>query len=202
MPRAYRRRTYRRRPYKRRSFKRSFKRKGKGPMGVRYFKMRYTSVVQSDAGGSISIFTLANPTAAWSGGGTVEDWTSVSSLFDSFRTCAVKWHYIPNLPNDASTVTNYKPLYSVFDVDAASQIISTAAGAIQYENMKVHNMYRPWKRYVRVPKSAASKIQGWVDIATPSEQYGALCGWGDGFNLSETYGNMIITYYIKCKDRR
>lgn len=200
MPKRRFRRSYR--PSKIRRLRRKLRRKGKGQTGIRYFKLKYTSGVTSDAGGTISAFSVANPTSAWSGGGTVNDWTSVSSLFDSFRTCAMKWQFVPQFPNDTSVTTGFFPLYVGFDVDSNGTPIGSIADALQYENVRIKNMYRPWKFYTKVPKTAASKQQGWCDIATPADCFGSIWGYGNGFDVSQTYGQMIITYYIKCKDRR
>lgn len=179
------------------------KNKGKGSKGIRYFKLRYSSVLTSSGGGIIASYMSAKPDAVWDGGGTVEDWSSVSSLFDSFQTRAMKMHFIPQLPNDTSAQTGYFPLYVGFDVDAqAVNPVGSVSAALQYENMKVFNMYRPWKYYKILPRTGASKQLGWTDMANTSDQYGMIWTFGEGFDVSQTYGRVILTLYIKAKDRR
>lgn len=199
----YKRRRYGRKPSYRRRMKRKLRQKGKGSSGVRYFKIKFNALIQSNGAGEMQFFSSANPTLAFNNAGTAQEWSALSNLFDSFRICAMKWLYTPILPNDPGNVTVYAPLYVGFDCDMQTSTPVTATNtAIQYENVKVKNLYRPWTYYHRVPKSAASKIQGWVDFATPSDQWGGLWAFAEGLNPSDDYGRLLVTYYVKCKDRR
>ena len=105
---------------------------------------------------------LTNPTRVFNGGTTVNDWSNVSGLFDSFRVCGIKIKYIPRVPNDTSAAFSFAPVYGIIDyenVDTASPV-ATASDCMQYERLKIFNYYRPWKWYIRVPKYNAP-----IDVA-------------------------------------
>lgn len=196
------------RNFRRRSRKGFWKRKqrkyqGKGQHGVRFFKIRKVETVASDVLGTISIFSNNGPHTGFG------DWTNINPLFDSYRAPFLKVKFIPSLPNDESTTTGFWPLYVVGDVDQTTASITSVTQAIEYENMKVVNMYRPWKYHFRCPKlggvgnTAAVKTQagGWIDVATPFGN-ASIEGYGTGFDTSTSYGTLVWTLYIMCKDRR
>lgn len=136
--------------------------------------------------------------------GNLEDVTNVGALFDSYRVNAIKFKYIPQLPNDTSTTTGYFPLYSIVDIDTpnTSPPASSISLQIQYNTLRVYNMYRPWSRYVKVGKyNQASNRMGWLDLAN-IPNYGCCQFYGPGFDISQNYGKLIITYYISTFARR
>lgn len=201
--------------YRRKRFKKNFRRKRYSARrrssvkkssgdGKRPFKVRYTQTLGSTGGGVIQVpISLTSPENVVSGSGTVEDWSSITALFDNFKVCALKLRYIPSFPNNTSATTAFAPLYSAVDYDEVntSSCIGTIAEAINYENMKVHNMYRPWKRYWKVRKLAfPGYAVGYNEVDTPYN-IGQMCLYGEGFTASTTYGQLIITYYIICKSR-
>lgn len=205
MPYGSRSRYRRRRRFKRRGYWKRKQRRysGKGQRGVRFFKIRKVQTVSSDALGAISIFSNNGPHTGF------QDWANIVTLFDSYRVPAMKVKYIPQLPNDASTLTGYHPLYVIGDVDSTVAHITSVNDAIQYENMRVKNMYMPWKYYFKCPKlggvgsTAAVKTQagGWIDIATPFGN-SSIEGYGTGFDTSQQYGTLVWTLYLMAKDRR
>lgn len=202
----YRRRNYRRR--RRSSRKGWWKRKqrryaGRGSTGIRFFKIRKTQTLASDSLGGMELFSNNGPHTGF------QEWTSISALFDTYRAAAIKVKFIPQLPNDASTLTGYHPLYVFGDKDATVMPVTTVNEAIQYENMKPKNMFAPWKYYFRCGKlsgvgNAANvrvNIGGWIDAATPFG-HAAICGIGTGFDTSQTYGTLVWTLYLMAKNRR
>lgn len=201
----YRSRFRRRRKFKRRGYwKRKQKRyTGKGQRGIRFFKLRRVQTISSDAGGVINVFANNGPQTGF------QDWSNIVSLFDSYRVPALKVKYIPQLPNDASTLTGYHPVYVIGDVDANTPPIISVNEAIQYENCKVKNMYMPWKYYFKCPKlggvgniaSVKTQAGGWIDVATPYGNAGIQM-IGNGFDLSTDYGTLVWTIYLMAKDRR
>lgn len=135
---------------------------------------------------------------------SVEEIGTVGGLYDQYRVTGFKIKYIPQLPNDTSTVTGFFPLYSVIDRDTpnTSPPVTTIAGAVQYDNLRVYNMYRPWSRYVRVPRYVSTGTpMGWLDLANISN-YGCAEFYGTGFDISQKYGKFIVTYYVTCRNRR
>lgn len=195
-----RRKTFKRRGYWKRKQARY---RGKGSHGIRFFKIRKVQTLSSDTLGGIDFFMNNGPHNAF------QDWTNIQNLFDVYRVAAMKVKYIPQLPNDASTLTGYHPLYVIGDVDANAAPVTTVNEAIQYENMKVKNMFSPWKYYFKCPKLggvgslAAVKTQagGWIDVATPYGNCG-IQGIGTGFDVSQQYGTLVWTLYLMARDRR
>lgn len=207
MRKSYRKKYYRKRFKKsgRRNVRAYLKRKQK--IGLSLFKIRDTIAITSDAAGQIEYrMNLTNPTDTFFSGATAGDWSNLVGLYDQYRVFAVKVKYIPTLPFDSSTVTGYYPLYGITDFDDTAALTSVAQ-TIEYENMKVKNMYKPWKLYQRVPKvtnlASNSTIvsPGWMDIANP-QSTGAIKVYGTGFDGNTRYGTWIGTWYLGCKNRR
>ena len=167
--------------------------------GKRFFKLRVATNFTSSALGTLDTVVDNNPSG-------FQDWSSISNLFDSYRVCAIKIKYIPSLPNDTSAVTGFYPLYAVNDHDDITPLASVNQ-AIQYENMKVHNLYMPWQHYFKIPvrtqTSTAGTIEkgGYQDIASVSGSAGIKL-WVTGLDTSTQYGTMIVTHYIAAKNRR
>lgn len=196
-----RRKTFR----KKRAFRKKFLKKRssrKGQTAARMFKLRVTATLSSDVGGDISGILSDNPSGA-------NDWVSCGNLFDSYRVCAMKIKYIPSFPNDTNAVAGYAPLYVVYDADHQAQPLASVNDAVQYENLKVMNMYRPWSYYVRIPKfnsiSGASAVTiqsgGYIDIGAVTA-VSCIAYYGTGFKASLDYGTLVYTFYLKFKNRR
>lgn len=212
---AFRRRRFRRkygRSRKRFSrFSRSRVARSRRANGRRYFKLRTALDCLSDAGGSIhftwSLTAISTNLVNINGAGpsnSLEEVSSIGALFDQYRVHAIKIAYFPQLPNDTSTVTGFFPMYTVVDRDTpnTSPPITSIAVAVQYGSLKVYNMYRPWKRYIKVGKYAQSgNPLGTMDLAN-IPNYGCLDMYGTGFDISQTYGKFVITYYVSCTQRR
>jgi hypothetical protein len=168
---------------------------------VHFFKIRYVNPVTSDSGGQIQAW-LNDDVSGY------QDWSSLAALFDSYRVYALKLQYVPDLPNDTSTVTGYKPLYVVHDVDSANVPSLTVNVAIQYENCKIYNMYRPWEHKVILAEQTSSGVAsqgmlpgGFKDIATTTASQ-CVTWTGTGFDVSTDYGTIVSTAYVMCKNRR
>lgn len=207
-----RRRTRTRRPRYRRKIRRGWmKRKsGKGD-GRRYFKLRTALDCSSDAGGTIhytwSLTAISTNLVAINGAApsnSLEEVSNIGALFDQYRVHAIKIAYFPQLPNDTSTVTGFFPLYTVIDRDTpnTSPPVTAIATAVQYDNLRVKNMYRPWKRYIKVGKYAQTgNPLGTMDLAN-IPNYGCLEMFGLGYDISTTYGKFVATYYVSASNRR
>lgn len=199
------RRRYKKKFYRRKKrYTRKYTRAGRGSKGVRFFKLRQVTNLVTSVGGAVSFFNSANPSDAFNNGGTdYEDWTNVYNLFDSFRVRAIKLKFIPSLPNDTSGTTAFSPLYVGGDPDSSTIMpVTTILEAVQYENMKVKNMFRPWSYYFKLPKPGATPTLGWCDVASPTQQLGMIWAYGTGFDISTGYGTMISTIYLQARDRR
>lgn len=206
---------YRRRPYRRRRFGRYSKRRIiKGYLrkkvkkgNVTVVKLRAAMTVTTNVAGIIDrVFYNSRPDNYDGDGNPLQDWSNYAGVYDSYRVCAIKVKYIPSFPNDTSTVTGFFPMYVVHDVDDVTPIAS-ANTAIQYENMKIKNMYRPWSVYYRIPKytsmaTAGTMVApGYIDVAYPKDA-GSVKLYCSGLDVSTDYGRFIATYYCAFKNRR
>lgn len=199
MPRKIYRRKKVGKKYYRSKKKRYARRNYMGQGGKRFFKLRYTETISSSVAGVIDTYLTSNPTS-------YQDWSSISSLFDNYRTCAIKLKFIPQLPNNVSSSTSYAPLYIVGDPDSSTNPVTSVNEAIQYENMRVKNMYRPWKYYYKFPKVMATGSnvvinRGYQDCASPIS-IGVVGLYGTNFSLSTTYGTLVSTIYLVARNRR
>lgn len=204
----FRRRTFykRRRSFvpkyrKRRMIKSYLRRKSKkGNLTVTKLRQVYNAAF--DSAGSIDFYPhVLDPTG-------LEDWASYQAIYDSFRVYAVKIKFIPSLPNDTSINTAFRPIYYTFDVDSTSPP-NSVSDVIQYENLKVKNLYRPHSVYYRVPRytsggqgSAAVLAGGFFDVNTTPPQNGVIGCYAENIDISQNYGTFVVTFYIGFKNRR
>lgn len=149
---------------------------------------------------------------------TVTDWSSYAALYDNFRPCAVKLNWMPqyNTPVGQGTggtiaVSGYTPIYHIIDYDDANTGFTpyTIAQMQEYENCKMFNGYRPWTKYMRVPKyvsqSGSMVRPGWYNVDEAGNQDNGL--WQ--IRASDNTGNELtvagtlrITFYLAYKNRK
>lgn len=174
-----------------------------GANANRFFKLRHVVQATTSVGGVLQHVITNDPTL-------FEDWENVKALFDSYKICALKVKFIPSRPNDSSdhsgaTGVTYNPCYVVGDPDDVNAMTSVDQ-AIQYENMKVKNLFRPWTYYMKIPKrtqvSTATTIigNGYIDCAmeTPNA---SIKVFSDGLTADLPYGQFIVTGYFTAKNR-
>lgn len=183
-------------------------------IGLSYFKIRTAPSYTSDVTGLMCYgFSTTNPNATTSVNGAAyvnacEDFANLAQLYDQYRVFGIKIKYVPDLPNDTSTVTGYKPCYVYADYDSTA-LNTTTAACIAYENMRVRNLFLPWSAYFKIPKSlntttgSGAVVEfGWMDFAAPQPTgHIGVCTTG-GVDISTAYGVFIVTYYVGCKNRR
>lgn len=194
MPYYRKRRTYKKRRSTRKGYwKRKVRKSTMGQTGKRFFKLKRVYPLTTSSGLISFTDNPRNISAA-------QDYSNVAGLFDTYRCCAVKYKFIPAFPYDTSVTTNYTPLYVTFDTDGTGP--STINAALQYENLKLKNMYRPWTVYYKLPKiSTSGAIMGYCDIDSPST-VGEVTFLASGLNTTATYGQLIQTYYVVVRDRK
>lgn len=173
-----------------------------GTVGV--FKLRGTANITTDGSGRIlNAFRLTEP-QIFDGANPLQDWTFVNNMYDYFRVNRIKIKWIPDLPNDQSTITAYRPLFVFVDTNSAT-LVPTNNVAIAYDNLKSVDLSKPWKYYFRLPKYQGTGVgpQTYYPMASPP-QTGAiyLCQQNAGsLTATTTYGTVIATYYISTKNR-
>lgn len=181
--------------------------------GKNIFKL--SGVVSLDSNSITGVMThtvsTTNPGAYYDGASALPDLSNLTALYDQGRICAIKLRFIPNYPNDLASFANYKPVYIVRDDDDAS-LASSISEMVQYENFKVKNLFMPWKYYTKCPRVVGAAAgtafvnvgsMGWFDLAA-AQSLGAIKIYADGLNTASnnTYGQLVITYYIAFKSRR
>lgn len=171
-----------------------------GPNAVRYFKLKSAAVTfTSNLLGVVSPVIDNNPNG-------YPEWSSVASLFDVYRVCAMKIKYFPFLPNDNSSSITYHPMYIVYDPDTTSSLTDSNE-AIQYDRLKSVNLYRPFSFYTRVPRvsntGTSTKVfqGGWLDCASPVS-IGSIRCIAESLTHSTQYGRVLATVYLKAKLRQ
>lgn len=178
---------------------------GNEPIGK--FKLRGVYSLQSDGAGNINAgFRLTQPDSFDGAGAVLTDWTSVSNLYDQFMVTGISLKYVPTHPNDSTTTVAYRPVYVYPDFDAVGLSLTDAA-AVGYANVKIHNLYRPWKYYVKVPPlvntaSTSVNMVGWMDTAAPQVTGSLYVSKATGLTNSTLYGIIVLTYYIKAIVRK
>lgn len=167
---------------------------GKG-MGKRFFKLRAVQLMSTTVGGDFATVFTNNPSGC-------SDWASVQALFDDYRVCALKIQWVPQLPNDTSAQTGYKPFYIVGDANDVTALTGIT-DAIQYENCKVKNLYRPWTYYFKFPKATAGStlMNGYRDTSVISGTQ-SVKTYSTGLDTSQDYGQFILSFYITVKNRK
>lgn len=175
----------------------------------------------TDAGGTFNERgCLTNPTRCFNGSNAVVDWLLVQGLWDSYRVCGIKIKYVPHTPSAQqvlpTTAQYFQPLYGIIDYNNldSSSPFSGLNEIVQYERMKVFNLNKPWKWWIRVPKytgattssvgvGVITQNRGFFNTAT-SELPAVGCWYlyGENLNASTTYGTLVITYYLALKNRR
>lgn len=200
----YRRFRRRRRFGRKRAYRRKWSRKVPRKYsndGKRFFKLTTSDPATTTAGGIIDNTYTDTPVG-------YADWNNISALFDNFRVCAIKVKFIPNKPNDLSSATPYTPIYIIHDKDSTSPP-GTTQGIIEYENMRVKNLFQPWTYYKKFAKQSATGITGQVllpggykDVGMPNASQAIFIRSESGLQTNTQYGRYITTLYIVCKNRR
>lgn len=173
--------------------------------GAKGFSLRFVTPFASDGVGVMGHYTSTSDPSAkvFDGFSTVLDWSAITPLFDQFKVNSVSLKFIPELPNDTNTTTGFFPLYLAYDADSVAASAGSVSTVLQYDNYKVKNMYRPWEQTYKIKPvvQAGQTTRGFQDLNAPSNA-GCIYMYGTGFDVSTTYGQLIITYNITVKDRR
>lgn len=173
---------------------------------VKQFKLKGTVNFNSNgAGANFDTFSDTQPGAFYNGGTALQDLTNVAALFEQYRINAVKLRFFPFLSN-AST-GQYPPLYIIYDPDDATALAAVST-AIEYDNVKVMDLSRPWTYYKKVVRSNTatggvdvSMAPGFHDLAA-AVSIGAIKFACTGMFVGTQYGTIVATYYMEFAIRR
>jgi len=170
------------------------------PQYVHTIKLRNLVTITANVGGVIAGYWNDNPSACY-------DWSSLASLFDLYRVESIKVKFIPQLPNDTSSTSGFFPLMVAFDQDSPATTPASKQELLEYENCKVKNMYMPWSIKYNVPRVAGTTTDvytdkdGFIDIGGVTA-FSALRFYGDSFDVSQDYGDIIVELVVSFKNRR
>jgi len=170
------------------------------PQYIHTVKLRNLLTLSADSGGVIAGYWNDSPTSCY-------DWSSLTSLFDMYRIESLKVKFIPQVPNDSSTVTGFYPLMIAFDQDTPATTPASKQELLEYENCKIKNMYKPFSVKQIIPRVAGTSVDvktdkdGFIDIGGATA-FHALRFYGDGFDISQDYGDIIVEVVISFKNRR
>lgn len=195
---------YYRRPYRKTYYKKKFNRtyrkkwsktrKGMGQNAKRFFKIKAVQDVTTTVTGTFDTVYTNNV-----GGAT--DWTNIAALFDDYRVCGLKLKYIPSLPNDTSTQTGFTPFYVGGDSNDVTAWTSSA-DALQQENTKVKNLYRPWTYYYYFQKLGNVNLTNGYRATNVTTASQGIKTYATGLDISQKYGEIVLTFYISAKNRK
>jgi len=163
-------------------------------------KLRNFVTTNSTAGGVLAGYFNDDPSACY-------DWASLTSLYDLYRVESLKVRYFPHFPNDTSTTTGMYPMYICFDADNTTSTPATRQEVMEYENMKVKNLYLPWSVKKDVPRVAGNStgvhtdLEGFVDIGG-ARAFSSFRYYADGLDISTDYGDFVIELVVTFKNRR
>lgn len=175
-----------------------------------WFKLRFHVTLSSTLLGVMqSNFSTSSPRRAINGAGTYINFDEIAQLYDMYRVTSVSIKFIPQLPNDSSTQTGYFPLYFVYDKNSGDgSPLTSVDNALQYDNVKIRNVFRPFRIKYRVPPgiigtgTAAVLHGGRLYFSTEVDpNIGTIKMYGDGFDVSQAYGELILQMVIECKNR-
>lgn len=150
---------------------------------------------------------------------TFQDWAHISGMFDEYRANAIKIQYFPDAnvtafagtgtalqsPVSLTPIRDWHPLYIVHDKDDTDQPVDVN-GMIEYENLKVFNLYRPFTYYkkfqrnVPVVNATNVSIKGYQRTDNPQATQ-SIKVLANGLTLQSEYGVTIITLYITARNR-
>lgn len=170
------------------------------------FKLKGTATLNSTAGGVISFYARLTQPDLFDGANPVQDWSNLVALYDSFRVNSVTLRYYPVAPNDPASVHTFAPVYSVLEPDSVASP-SSVASAIQYDSLRCHNMFAPWKDMRIVPKqliplAGTGIAQGDFLDLNATQVTGCVALYGTGFSISTGYGYLVCEYSVTFKNRR
>lgn len=133
------------------------------------------------------------------------DYAGLQGLYEEFRVSACKIQWVPQYNTEVpGTTYSFGSGVSYMDFNSTSSWISYPS-IVPYNTMKLHNMYRPWSRYIRLPKlpTSASEPSGWQTTTSGGTSVGffgaTTPGYAAGLSVGTIIGYHLITWYCKFR---
>jgi hypothetical protein len=193
------RRIYRlRRVPVRRFYRRNYHRRpiGSGFSGKRFFKLKYSSLINSTTTGNFTVQHDDNPNNAI-------DWNNFASLFDYYRICAIKIRFVPSVT--AHTTFQYTPGYIFHDANTGVTLAGiTVDTTVGYENCKIVNMQRSWRYYRKTYRSipvggggtSSISTRGYISTSNPVSTQSIILYGVNSMTVDRQIGQILVTLYV------
>lgn len=209
MVRYNRRRVFRRRRFgRRRLIRRIRKIPGTRPFSPRFFKLRRIENI-------VYTGTTYQSTIVTNDPSTAQDWTNVRNLFEYYKVCAIKLHWIPSintrdLNTNPVTRAHFRPMYIVHDYNNSLGSTPSDDAIIQIQNMRVKAQFMPWRTYHRMVNTldpTGTLPQMGRSFFATSEPHSTqsvvvhLPGDSEGNTPGNRIGTLIVTYYLSARGR-
>lgn len=198
---------YRKRgPARKRKGKRKFTKRTSRKQGVtivyRKLKLLVEDTVQNVGAGSERVLNIQ---VAMNDCSPAADFAAFQGLYESVRISAIKVKWIPSFNTEVPQTTSaYTPGISFVDFNSTPSYLAYAS-CIPFDTMKIHNLYRPFSRYIPLPKHSFSTLEsdGWQPTTGAGAQAGSFqmtCPlMGAGQVAGTVAGHHLITWYCKFK---
>ncbi len=191
-------------------------RAAKIPAGQLAIKMSMAIDLASVATNMNFRVNMINPLRAKDGANPVSGWDSYNALFDSYKVSAIKVKYIPYLYQDPSGTTLFTPLgFTCRSNQTDAGNITTLSDILDEDHYRLLDLRKNWKIYRKVRPIRSAEITagtsaviqsgGWLSTADDKKPIiGSPLLMFAAQNLSsgKTYGKLIVSYYVRFKDRK
>lgn len=162
--------------------------------------LRYIFPVSTGVGVTTFATVFANdPTGA-------VEWSSLSSLFDTYRVLAMELKYIP--ASYTGTLLTGGTLLCVMDYNDTTALASQAA-ALQYDSVAFRNIgtttspvevgwtYGPWR-------AKGAGLMGWNNVTggPPVGQVGSIKVYSSSLTASTGYGAIVLFWLVQLRGRQ
>ncbi len=162
-------------------------------LGNQHYMLRLavTGALSADGSGNILTSLSLNPS-------TYQEWTELAELFDEFRVVSGVFHFIPTNRYNRASSDVVRGLMVCFDNDSSTALTSYN-DAVEYANVKCHNLSDPFQYHFSRPNITPSAY--WTDVATASGSAGAVLLTGAGFTNSLAAGIYYQELFVEFRGR-
>lgn len=164
-----------------------------GLLGNAHYLIRLavTGALAADGSGNLFVSLSLNPS-------TYQEWAECAELFDEFRILHGAFHFGPTNKYNRASTDVVRAAVATFDNDSSTALASYNE-AVEYANMKLHNMSDQFVYAWRRPNITASAY--WCDTASPATSLGGFLLTGAGFTNSIALGIYVHEIFIEFRGK-
>lgn len=165
----------------------------------------------STAGGIVSQSIATNDPSCCT------DWTSYSSLYDSYKVIDIRLKYLPAFNDNFAGAAQvpYVPLIIYYDEDTSTPVASMDL-AIQYGNSKIKSLMGQWNYEIKNKTATDNSISNagmsvvynekygiMLDVAQVANYQKGIIGWyAAGAPVTTVFGHIAVEYVVLFCNRR